>query len=111
MAGAQLKEKSMAQTTRTPPPTHTPRTPAPEPKPEPVHETPAAATAPKPVMPMVGMPPMITDRNLLDQLRQIYQTSQRHLPVPSGTSVSKVLEDALDEIGEIANKAVTDYTP
>lgn len=104
----------MAQTTRPTAPT-TPSRPStttvhPEPKPEPVHETPAAAPRPVP-MQMIGMPPMITDRNLLDQLRQIYQTSQRHLPVPGGTSVSKVLEDALDEIGEIANKAVTDYTP
>lgn len=99
----------MAQTTRpTPPPA--PRnttTHAPEHPPEPT-----APSVPRmPTPPVMAMPPMITDRNLLDQLRQIYQTSQRHLPVPSGTKLSKVLEDALDEIGEIANKAVTDYTP
>ena len=105
----------MAQTTRTPPP----RTPASEPVQHPPGHQNAThpAEPPAPVMPrmiptsMPVMPPMITDRNLLDQLRQIYQTSQRHLPVPSGTKVSKALEDALDEIGEIANKAVTDYTP
>lgn len=100
----------MAQTTRTPPtppPTHIGPTPHPTPA-----STPTAPSVPRmPQMPMPGMPPMVTDRNLLDQLRQIYQTSQRHLPVPGGTKVSKALEDALDEIGEIANKSVTDYKP
>ena len=99
----------MAQTTRTPPPP-APRnatTTAPE-----HHEPPAPTPVRMPQVPIpMGMPPMVTDRNLLDQLRQIYQTSQRHMPVPSGTKVSKALEDALDEIGEIAQKAVTDYTP
>lgn len=110
----------MAQTTRTPPtppPTHIGPTPRPTPTPPAAEQHPPghqnATQPPTPSrMPMpMAMPPMITDRNLLDQLRQIYQTSQRHLPVPSGTKVSKTLEDALDEIGEIANKAVTDYTP
>lgn len=108
----------MAQTTRTPPtppPTHIGPTPTPQAAEQhpPGHQNAAQPPTPRPAMPMpmAGMPPMITDRNLLDQLRQIYQTSQRHLPVPSGTKVSKTLEDALDEIGEIANKAVTDYTP
>lgn len=96
----------MAQTTRTPPSSPVTRTPpSPEPHPEPTYG------APRPAMPMMAMPPMITDRNLLDQLRQIYQTSQRHQPVPAGTKVSKALEDALDEIGEIAQKAVTGYSP
>lgn len=97
----------MAQTTRTPPsptppPTHIGPTPHPTP-------TPAPSAPRMPQIPMPAMPPMITDRNLLDQLRQIYQTANRHLPVPGGTKVSKVLEDALEEIAEIANKSVTDY--
>lgn len=100
----------MAQTTRTPPtppPTHVGPTPTPHPTAAPAPIAPAVPRMP--MQPM--MPPMVTDRNLLDQLRQIYQTANRHLPVPADNKLNKQLEDTLEEIAEMAQKAVTDYKP
>lgn len=91
----------MAQTTTRPPPRATAH-------PEPPENPPPVPLVPR--MPMPTMPPMVTDRNLLDQLRQIYQTSQRHLPVPSSTNLNKQLEDTLEEIADMAEKAVKDYS-
>lgn len=94
----------MAQTT-TRPPART--TEAPEAHPAAAHPTPAAPM----VRPMpMGMPPLVTDRNLLDQLRQIYQTANRHLPIPSDTKLNKALEDTLEEIAKLAEKAVEGYS-
>lgn len=99
----------MAQTT-----TRAPTPPPPRPSTTTVHAeqhpNPPAPSVPRmPMQPM--MPPMVTDRNLLDQLRQIYQTANRHLPVPADNKLNKQLEDTLEEIAEMAQKAVTDYKP
>jgi hypothetical protein len=108
------KEDLMAQSTSTPRPT-TP-TPTPTPTPTSTHPPAASHTPPTPAPPAprpmpVPVAPMVTDRNLVEQLRNIYQTANRHEPVPSGTHLSKVLLDALEEVADIASKAVKDYKP
>ena len=52
---------------------------------------------------------IVSDRQLIEQLRQIYQTANRHLPLPQGTELTKSLEDTLLEIAGIAEKAVEGY--
>lgn len=94
----------MAQTTRPAP------KPEPTPTPAPVHPSPPPAGTVMPQRPM-AMPPLVNDRMLLEQLRQIYQASMRHLPVPVSTVLNKDLETALEQIEKISEKAVTDYKP
>lgn len=69
--------------------------------------TPPAAVHPAP--PRIPMAPVVSDRQLLEQLRQIYQVANRHMPVPSSTDLSKSLCDTLEEIAGIAEKAVKGY--
>lgn len=91
----------MAQTTGRPPARATVH-------PEPENPPPVPLVPRMPPVPM--MPPMVTDRNLLDQLRQIYQTANRHLPIPADNKLNKTLEDTLEEIADMAEKAVKDYS-
>lgn len=74
---------------------------------------PAAEHTPPPVpaprMPLSPMMTIVSDRQLIEQLRQIYQTANRHLPLPQGTELTKSLEDTLLEIAGIAEKAVEGY--
>lgn len=90
----------MAQTTHRPPAAQHP----------PGHQD-ARQAAPAPAPRMPALPPMVSDRQLLEQLRQIYQVANRHLPVPKTTELSKSLTDTLDEIAEVAEKAVEGYKP
>lgn len=64
-----------------------------------------------PMTPRMPMAPVITDRQLVEQLRQIYQVANRHMPVPSSTDLSQSLCDTLEEIAGIAEKAVKGYKP
>ena len=57
------------------------------------------------------MATMVSDRQLIEQLRQIYQVANRHMPVPSSSDLSKSLCDTLEEIAGIAEKAVKGYKP
>lgn len=79
------------------------------------HQTPAKdpapATTPAPAPQRMPVMALVTDRQLIEQLRQIYQAANRHLPVPKSTELSKSLTDTLDEIAEIAEKAVEGYKP
>lgn len=88
----------MAQT-HTRQPAHTQ---APEPKPAP---------APAPTPARIAMPPVVTDRQLVEQLRQIYQVANRHMPMPASTDLNQSLCDTLEEIADIAEKAVKGYKP
>lgn len=74
------------------------------------HEPPAPPPAPM-APPRMPMAPVITDRQLVEQLRQIYQVANRHMPVPSSTDLSQSLCDTLEEIAGIAEKAVKGYKP
>lgn len=71
----------------------------------------AAPPPPTPRMPMPAMMSLVTDRQLLEQLRQIFQTANRHLPVPASTQLSESLTDTLTQIAGIAEKAVEGYKP
>jgi hypothetical protein len=72
---------------------------------EPEHAPPP----PPRVAPMPGMMTIVSDRNLIDELRQIYQMAQRHKPVPPGAHLNQSLVDAVEQCAEIAEKAVTAY--
>jgi hypothetical protein len=54
---------------------------------------------------------MVTDRNLIEQLRTIFQTAQKHQPLPPGTNLDGRLEMALENIAKIAADAVRGYRP
>lgn len=90
----------MAQSHRT----HPEQTPSPPP-------APAPPPAPRMPMPASVMMTIVSDRQLIEQLRQIYQTANRHMPVPQGTQLTKSLQDTLSEIAGIAEKAVEGYKP
>lgn len=76
-------------------------------EPEPEKEQPRPAPRTIPVMPPMGA--IITDRNLMDQLRQIYQVAQRHKPMPPSTNLNDALLEALSDCADIAEKAVSAY--
>lgn len=73
------------------------------------HEPEKEQPRPAPRLAPVPMPAIITDRNLIDELRQIYQVAQRHKPMPPGTNLNDALLEALSDCADIAEKAVTSH--
>lgn len=83
---------------------------------EPASPTPPVSPPPRTIPPVPPVPissPMmgsiVSDRNLIDELRQIYQLAQRHKPVPPAAHLNQALLEALSECADIAEKAVTGY--